>query len=518
MKKIVFFDTTLRDGQQSPGAWMSISDNVRYAQGAKKLGVDYLEAGFPSASWAEFERVQTIIAEIVDATSPVIVGLTQIRPHLVEKTIASLLPAAPYKKGRMHIYIPIDPKLAAVSIWTAHPKEFCEELYVSCKQATDAWLSVEFSLEGYSRMGENFDLGTELICAAIEWWATMINCPDTIGMGHRSQGEAYFVQHMRTHAARISELYPHKEIFRSTHNHNDIWTAVENSLYAVTQWPATQIECTMNGVGERAGNASLEQLAIQIYLYGQQMGITHGLHMEYLQELSDLIAEKMLPRQPHRPVTWVNAARHTSWGHVNALLKDPSVYQPFDPKIVWKPGISLLFWLSSWGNHVKEIVEWAWYRCDKEKAAPCAQYLKDTYADRYKWISDEEVVAWFLAFVAPVQIREFNYSKLQGKTSFSYVGRCFDHEDETVVVETADSALSVFHGILDHAFPGRNVVNYASKADTSSIHAHSVTDVTISDGVHLFHGQGIDADIEIAALQALAAAYNNAYIGLYIKQ
>ena len=204
---------------------------------------------------------------------------------------------------------------------------------------------------------------------------------------------------MNYHATYIQKKYPDTNIVWSTHNHNDIGTACENSLRAITHGPATQIECTINGVGERAWNASLEQLALQIHLYGKQMGLYHTLNIQYLQELSDLISDKMLIRQANWPITGDNAARHTSWWHVNALLKNPSVYQPFDPKIVGKPWISLLFGPSSWWNHAREIITKAGYDCSKEISASVAQYLKDLYADRYKGISDEEVVAWYLLFL-----------------------------------------------------------------------------------------------------------------------
>lgn len=513
MKQIYIFDTTLRDGQQSPGAAMSLEDNIQYAHIAKKLQIDVLEAWFPSASAYEFERVQRISDAIVDGDSPVIVWLTQARQHLVDKTIESLLPAAKYDKGRMHIYFPVDPHLIKAGLWDKDIHQFPKKIHNFCKQAYDAWLSVEFSPEGYSRIDGTFSFTTDLICAAIEWGATIINCPDTIGWAHPRQGNNYYVHTMQKHATAIAEKYPDKNIIRSVHNHNDLGYALTNSLNGIIDGPATQIECTMNGVGERAGNCSLEQVAMHIHIYGKEQWVYTHLSLEYLQEASDFIAQRMLPRQTHRPITWDNAARHTSWWHVNALLENPTVYQPFDPCIVWKSWISLVFGPSSWGNHAQHIVQEAWRNCPDQHKATFAQYIKTRYQERYKWLSDKEVVAWFVAYMSPVSIDAFSYAKHDGHSSLSLQGTFFDTQNPTKEADSKDSALAILQALFDEHMPWRRLTNYSSKADTWSINALSIATIDIqhSDWRHM-QWVARDADIEISALKALIAAYNTAYV------
>ncbi len=511
-KKIHIFDTTLRDGQQSPGAAMSLEDNVKYAQIATKLNIDVLEAWFPSASAYEFDRVQKII-EVVGKDWPMIVWLTQVREHLVDTTIECLLPASAYGKWRMHIYFPVDPWLIKAWLGDKDLSQFPALVHQYCARARDAWLSVEFSPEGYSRMGDNFWFCTDIICAAIEWWATIINCPDSVWASHPRQGADYYVNHMVTHASLIKEKYPEKEIIRSVHNHNDMWCAVENSILGIRDGPATQIECTMNGVGERAWNCSLEQVVMIINQYGELLWITTDINLEHLQEASDFIGERMLPRQPHRPITWDNAAKHTAWSHINAILKHPTIYQPFDPKIVWKEWISMVFWPSSWWNHAMKIVTDAGYEFPKEQRAEFAQYVKDTNKERYKWVTDEELVAAFLKFVSPIKITEFNYAKQHDHASLFLHGTFFDEVDVQQEADSKDSALAILQKLCAKKIPWRSVDHYSSQAETASVSATSVAHIRIKhEWGDISEWVGIDNDIEISALKALIDAYNTLYV------
>ena len=180
---IKIFDTTLRDGQQCPGAGMSFAQNLQYAKLATKLGVDVLEAGFPSASKIDFEIVQAIAKEISSIpNAPVIAGLCQMREEQVEITIRSLEQAVPHKKARMHIYLPVDPELIVASLGGAKAERkevLIENLGNYIAMAVRAGLEVEFSPAGYSRMRENFDFVTDLIRSAVWAGAAVIYFPKT---------------------------------------------------------------------------------------------------------------------------------------------------------------------------------------------------------------------------------------------------------------------------------------------------------------------------------------------------
>ncbi|MFT3741444.1 MAG: 2-isopropylmalate synthase [Gammaproteobacteria bacterium] len=395
-QRVFIFDTTLRDGQQSPGAGMSFQDNLTYAQYADELGVDILEAGFPAASQHDFNIVHAISQQMAEQQSAMtIAALCQLREEQVIRTMEALQPSLRQRKARLHTYVPIDPHLMQASLGQlAHdPAQIISELYRLIQLAVDSQFEVEFSLEGYSRLQHHFDFATDLIRAAVSAGATVINCPDTIGGAGRWQEENYFVTHMQKHADIIAREFPDCEIIWSAHCHNDLGLALDNSLNAVFSGPARQIEGCINGVGERAGNVSLEQCIMVINQFGEQINSQDAFftqaRLEHLCKISDFIAEKMLARQPHWPITGKNAARHSSGGHTNAILKNPMAYQPFDPAQVGKQ-ISFVFGPLSGSNHAKDILEKHGIQCSDQEKTLIMQAIKNYYSERRKGITDEE--------------------------------------------------------------------------------------------------------------------------------
>lgn len=406
-QQITIFDTTLRDGQQCPGAGMSFEKNIEYAHLAAKVGVDVLEAGFPSASPTDFKIVHTIGQEIATSNnSPIIAALCQLREHQIEMTINALQPARLNNKARLHTYMPIDPSLMQASLGEyANKKAFIiEDVYRLIKIAIYAELSVEFSLEGYSRMGDNFNFATDIIRAAIDAGATIINCPDTIGGACILQGHDYFVEKMQQHADIMCKEFPDKNIIWSTHCHNDFGLALENSMNAIILGPATQIEGCFNGIGERAGNVSLEQCIMYLKHFGKvansERHLNTKINTSMLQQISDFVSREMLPRQPHSPITGDNAAKHSSGGHTNAVINNPLAYQPFDPKEIGKE-VSVVFGPLSGSNHAKAIIEKHGYYCDEHEKAEITQFIKNYYADRRKGITDEELIQAYFEYRKP---------------------------------------------------------------------------------------------------------------------
>lgn len=402
-KTIYIFDTTLRDGQQSPGAGMSFEDNIIYAEKADKLGVDILEAGFPAASQYDFDIVHAISKKMANENSSMIIAaLCQLREAQVIRTMEALKPSVSKGKARLHTYVPVDPNLMEVSLGKKADdhQRIIKDVYRLIKMAVDSGFEVEFSPEGYSRMQHHFDFTTDVICAAVSAGATVINCPDTIGGASRWEGENYFVNNMQRHADIVAEKFPEKSITWSVHCHNDMGLALENTMEAVFKGPARQIEGCINGVGERAGNTSLEQCIMVIDQFGGSVGgVKTNANIAYLKDISDFIAEKMLPRQPHSPICGDNAACHTAGGHTNAILKNPNAYQPFDPGRVGNK-ISFIFGPLSGGNHAKEILNQYGLDCPEEEKAEVAQAIKNMYASRRKGISDLELVSAFKKYHA----------------------------------------------------------------------------------------------------------------------
>ncbi|MDF3055385.1 MAG: 2-isopropylmalate synthase [Gammaproteobacteria bacterium] len=517
--RIYIFDTTLRDGQQSPGAGMSFEDNLIYAQYASKLNIDVLEAGFPAASQTDFEIVRAISQQMADQQSDmVIAGLCQLREAQVVKTMEALAPSIKARKARVHTYVPVDPNLMQASLGKLadDKQQIIHDLYRLIKMATDGGFEVEFSPEGYSRMGLNFDFVTDLIRAAVSAGAGIINCPDTIGGASRYEGEHYFVKKMQQHADIISKEFPQHKVIWSAHCHNDFGLALENSITAAFDGPVRQIEGCMNGVGERAGNVSLEQCIMYIKSFGEKANPAQpyytNIDITHLQEASNFIAQNMLPRQPHTPITGENAARHTSGGHTNAVLKNPLAYQPFDPASIGS-NISFVFGPLSGGNHAKRTIEAHGYKCDESEKAVIAQAIKDRYADRRKGITDFELIEAYRYFRSPIKVKAINYARTDtDHAHLTLIGHFFGQENISIEHKGGNSVLA---GLVDaiRAHYDINIIDYSSQSDGKSAHAKCLSRITIRVAENrIYVGEAIDADIHISALTALINAVNESYI------
>ncbi|MEZ5473373.1 MAG: hypothetical protein R3E90_16510, partial [Marinicella sp.] len=236
MTQIKIFDTTLRDGQQCPGAGMSYTKNIEYAQLASQINIDILEAGFPSASAEDFKIVHNIAKMYAQqANSPKVAALSQLREDQVKQTIAALQPLIPTKRAIVHLYLPVAPALmeASLGAYADDKQQIFSDVSRLIHMVISAGCEVEFSPEAYSQMAENFDFTTELISTAVAVGATTINCPDTIGRACYLQGDDYFVNHMNIHADIIKSRFPSKNITWSVHCHNDFGLALDNSMRAV---------------------------------------------------------------------------------------------------------------------------------------------------------------------------------------------------------------------------------------------------------------------------------------------
>ncbi len=520
-RPVKIFDTTLRDGQQCPGAAMSFENNIRYFQLAAAMRVDILEAGFPAASALDFEIVRTIAEKTAEMEySPIIAALCQLRREQVERTIEALKPLVHTGKGRLHTYVPVDPELMQASLgsYIEKPEAIIKDVYELTKLAKEAGLEVQFSPEGYSRMGDNFQFTFELIKAAVEGGATIINCPDTIGGASQLQGADYFVEHMKEHRRMIEEIFPDREICWSVHCHNDYGLAVQNTINAVFEGAATQIEGCMNGVGERAGNAALEQCIMIIDQFGKEPGqrgfcVHTDARLDRIQEVSDFIAEHMLKRQPHWPVTGDNAARHSSGGHTNAILKNPMAYQPFDPRAVGKE-ISFTFGPLSGGNHARSVIERFGYICEESEKAAIAQYIKDKSSARRKGISDEELISYYFAYRQPMQIDAVDYSRKGEQSTVTLEGRFFGEDGAFSALHSGkDSALAALKKLVESKFGETRIIRHESYSDSTGINAQSVSTVIIEDGSGFrSEGRAKNQDIEISALYAYIDAVNKAYV------
>lgn len=309
--KLVIFDTTLRDGEQSPGASMTRDEKVRIARMLEKLRVDVIEAGFAIASPGDFESVRAVAEAVKDST---VCSLARAIKGDIERAAEAIKPA---NSGRIHTFIATSPIHMKYKLQMEPPKVL-EQAVAAVKLARQFTDDVEFSLEDASR--SEFEFMCRIIEAVITAGARTINLPDTVGYGEPDEYGMLF--------RRLIEAIPNadKAIF-STHCHNDLGLAVANSLSAVMHG-ARQVECTINGLGERAGNAALEEIVMAVKTRKDMMPVETTIDTVHIVPTSRLVSSITgFPVQPNKAIVGANAFAHESGIHQDGILKHRETYE-----------------------------------------------------------------------------------------------------------------------------------------------------------------------------------------------
>ena len=316
MRRINIFDTTLRDGEQSPGIALRPAEKAEIAAALEQLGVDVIEAGFAASSPGDFEGV----AAASEAVSRVTVAsLARTTKEDVDAAVAALA-AAP--RSRVHVFIATS-ALHMERKLGLRPEEVLERIAWSVDYAVSRCDEVEFSAEDATRSDRDF---LAAACrTAVAAGATVVNLPDTVGY----TTPAEYAQLFHELRERVPEL---ARVDLSVHCHNDLGLAVANSLAGVGAG-ATQIECTVNGIGERAGNASLEELVMALRVRADAFAAETGVDPAVIREASALVAELTgYPVGPNKPIVGANAFAHEAGIHQDGMLKDAGTYQIMDPR------------------------------------------------------------------------------------------------------------------------------------------------------------------------------------------
>jgi 2-isopropylmalate synthase len=331
---IIIFDTTLRDGEQAPGFSMDVADKLAMARALDALGVDILEAGFPIASPADAEAVRQVALEV---RRPTIAALARTRPQDIEEAARALKPAA---RSRIHTFLATSDLHLATKLRMT--RETCLESAVAAvrlaRQFTD---DVEFSAEDATRSDPDFLC--RVIEAVIREGCTTVNLPDTVGYATSDETRSFF--------ADLLERVPNADraVF-SAHCHDDLGLAVANSIASV-QGGARQIECTINGIGERAGNASLEELVMAFRVRHDRLPYDTSINTAALYETSQLLSQLTSePVQANKAIVGRNAFAHEAGIHQDGVLKDPRTYEIMRPEDVGQPVARLVLGRHS-GRH-----------------------------------------------------------------------------------------------------------------------------------------------------------------------
>ncbi len=494
--RVIVFDTTLRDGEQSPGATMNLAEKITLAQQLELLGVDVIEAGFAASSPGDFEAVASIAKEVDNIC---VASLSRALESDIEKAAEAIRYA---KNRRIHTFIATSP-LHMKYKFKKTPAEILVLAEKAVKFAKSCCDDVEFSCEDSTRSDLSFLV--EVCNAAIEAGATTLNIPDTVGY---TQPEEY--------TKRIAYLKEHvknsdKVVF-STHCHNDLGLAVANTLSALRAG-ARQIEVTVGGIGERAGNAALEEVVMALNVrkpyYQLETGINTHLLYPTVRKLYRIIGQ---PIARNKPIVGANAFAHESGIHQAGVLSNPETYEIMTPESVGLPKNDIVMGKHSGRNALKAKVEDLGYNLDAEQIDMVLAAVK-RLADKKKEIFDEDVEAVILEEVFRIPDK---YKLVHLGVHSSDIGvpptamlvleidgkRC---EQASFGVGTIDA---VFNGIAAATQTQAKLEQYSVNAITGGTDAQGEVTVRISSDNKNAIGRAAHPDVVNASARAYIHALN----------
>jgi 2-isopropylmalate synthase len=333
-KQIAIFDTSLRDGEQAPGCSMGVKDKLRLAWQLEQLGVDVIEAGFPIASENELESVRLIATEV---RRPIIAGLSRASRQDIEQAWIALRHA---KRPRIHTFLATSDLHLEYKLKMSR-EQALEQAFNAVAYAKSLCDDVEFSPEDATR--SDVDFLCQVLEAVVAAGATVLNIPDTVGYAIPEE----FGKLIRTIRQRVKGI---EKVTISVHCHNDLGLAVANSLAALHEG-ARQVECTINGIGERAGNASLEEIVMLLSVRNKTLPFTTAIQTGQIYPASCLLAEIIgFSPQPNKAIVGRNAFAHEAGIHQHGVLSNPLCYEIMTPESVGVPGNRLVLGKHS-GRH-----------------------------------------------------------------------------------------------------------------------------------------------------------------------
>lgn len=490
--RVIFFDTTLRDGEQCPGASLNIEEKLEIASQLARLNVDVIEAGFPIASRGDFEAVKAIAARI---KGPTIAGLARACPGDINRAWEALQVA---EKPRIHLFI------ATSDIHLRHKlkktrEAVLEQAVAGVRLAKSYTPDVEFSAEDAFR--SDLDYLCQVVEAVIDAGATTVNIPDTVGYA-TPQEFGDFIAAIRSKVKNIDRAV------LSVHCHNDLGLAVANSLAAVRNG-AQQLECTINGIGERAGNAALEEIAMALYtrksLYQKEFGLNLGEIYRTSRMVSTLTG---LPIQPNKAVVGKNAFAHESGIHQDGVLKERTTYEIMNPALIGLHKSNIVLGKHS-GRHAfrNRLAELGYVLSDAELDKAFERFK--ALADKKKEITDQdlEVIASGESASVPQRYRleHLHISSGTGVVPTATIGlRDGDEllEDAACGSGPVDAAYKAMEKLTRL---GATLVDYAINSVGKGMDAQGEVTIRLDYNNRTFIGHGVSTDV----IEASVLAYIN---------
>ncbi len=496
MDKVIIFDTTLRDGEQAAGGTLNIQEKLEIARQLERLGVDVIEAGFPISSPGDFEAVKLIAREI---RTPIICALARAHPNDIDRAWEAVKEA---EQPRIHVF------LSASDIHMFHQLrksreqilEMSRDMVARAKRYTD---DIEFSPMDASRANPEFIY--QVLTSVISAGATTVNIPDTVG--YAIPGEfGRLIEGIFQNVANIGRATI------SVHCHDDLGLAVANSLEAV-RYGARQVECTINGIGERAGNASLEEIVMAIKTRQDFFNLMTNINTRQIYKTSRLVSELSgFSVQPNKAIIGANAFRHESGIHQDGVIKMPKTYEIMDPMVVGIPALSLVLGKLSGRHAFKERLAEMGYSLSDEDLLRAFRAFKEL-ADKKKRVTDrdiESLVAEELRSVSEV----YHFDRLQvtcgdrgiPTASIRLIGPDGQLlEDAALGTGPVDAVCKAINRLV--GVPN-NLTEFSVKSVTEGIDAIGEVLIRVeSDGV-TYTGRGADTDIIFASAKAYMNALN----------
>ena len=496
--KLIIFDTTLRDGEQSPGASMTRDEKLRIARQLERLKVDVIEAGFAASSNGDFEAVQLIANSIQDST---ICSLARANDRDISRAAEALKGA---KRARIHTFIATS-ALHMEKKLRMTPEQVLEQATQSVRFARNLCGDIEFSPEDGYR--SEVDFLCRVIEAVIREGATTINVPDTVGY---AIPELYgnFIKTLR-------ERVPNSDkAIWSVHCHNDLGMAVANSLAGVKIGGARQVECTINGLGERAGNCSLEEIVMAVKTRKDYFGLEVGIDTQHILAASRMVSQTTgFVVQPNKAVVGANAFAHASGIHQDGVLKARDTYEIMRAEDVGWSANKIILGKLSGRNAFKQRLQELGVSLESEADTNAAFARFKELADRKSEIFDEDI----LALVSDESVS--NHGEEYVFVSLSQHSETGERPHASVVFTASGKEIkgesdgngpvdASLKAIEQHAQSGAEMVLYSVNAISGSTESQGEVTVRLQSSGRVVNGVGADPDIVVASAKAYISALN----------
>ena len=496
MERVIIFDTTLRDGEQAAGGTLNIQEKLEIAKQLEKLGVDVIEAGFPIASTGDFEAVRAIANEV---RTPIICGLARAHPQDIHRAWEAVKDA---KHPRIHVFLSASDIHRVYQLKKSRDEilQTSRDMVAQAKKYVD---DVEFSPMDASRAEPEYIY--QILEAVIDAGATTVNIPDTVGYAIPEEF-GNLIKGIFKNVPNINRAIV------SVHCHDDLGLAVANSLESIRRG-ARQIECTINGIGERAGNASLEEIVMAIRTRKDFFDLTTNIDTTQIYRTSRLVSELTgFAVQPNKAIVGANAFRHESGIHQDGVIKMPITYEIIDPRTVGIPASSLVLGKLSGRHAFKERLTELGYSLSEEDFNRTFSAFKEL-ADKKKEITDKDIESLIAQELRTVS-EAYHLDRIQVT--------CGDRGIPTASVRLitpdgkvlADAALGT--GPVDAVCKTINklvgvpnvLTEFTVKSVTEGIDAIGEVLIRIESEGITYTGRGADTDIIVASAKAYINALN----------